>query len=136
MAPKVTPEQVAEALNPALSETVVVLADQKIRVITMPLATEQVFLKKLQSVIPKTINGPELIGALIDADANTLCELAAMVVKNAGEDYKPLTAADILVSARLVDIIGVIEAQVEKQGYLDFLLRIAAVLPVALTAKP
>lgn len=138
MARKITDDQIAEALNPALSETTVQLADQTIRVVTMSLAVEQVFLKKLRKIVPTTISGlsgPELIDALIDTDVNILCELAAMVAKNSGEDCKPLTAADLLVSARLVDIVGAIEAQIEKQGYLDFLLRIAAALPGVLTAK-
>jgi|GEM_PF-4555781 len=135
MGRKVTDAQIAEALNPALSEDMAVLGEQKFKVITMPLSVEQVFLKKLRSIVPKTVSGPEMIDALIETDVNDLCELAAMIVKNAGEDYKPLTAADILHSARLVDIIGAIEMQIEKQGYLDFLLRITAALPGVLTAK-
>lgn len=132
MAPKVTPEQVAEALNPALSESTATLCGKEFTVITMPLSTEQVFLTKLRAMVPKTLNGPELIEALLTADAGKLCELATMVASNAKEE---MTADEILHSTRLVDIIGAIEVQIEKQGYLDFLLRIAAVLPGALTDK-
>ena len=98
----------------------------------MPLSVEQVFLKKLRAIVPKTISGPALIDALIDADMKMLCEMAAMIAENAGQE---LTAKDILSTARLVDIVGAIETQIEKQGYLDFLLRIAAVLPGALTVR-
>ena len=132
MGRKITPEQVAEALNPALSESTATLCGKKFAVITMPLSGEQVFLMKLRAMVPKTLNGPELIEALLTADAGKLCELAAMVASNAKEE---MTADEILHSTRLVDIIGAIEVQIEKQGYLDFLLRIAAVLPGALTAK-
>ena len=132
MAPKVTPEQVAEALNPALSESKVTLCGKEFTVTTMPLSGEQVFLMKLRAMVPKTLSGPELIEALLTADAGKLCELAAMVANNAKVE---MTADEILHSTRLVDIIGAIEVQIEKQGYLDFLLRIAAVLPGALTAK-
>lgn len=132
MSRKITPEQVAEALNPALSESTATLCGKEFAVITMPLSGEQVFLMKLRAMVPKTLNGPELIEALLTADAGKLCELAAMVASNAKEE---MTADEILHSTRLVDIIGAIEVQIEKQGYLDFLLRIAAVLPGALTAK-
>lgn len=130
--PKPTEEQIAEALNPGLSEDKAMLGDQEFMVITMPLSVEQVFLKKLRAIVPKTISGPALIDALIDADMKMLCEMAAMIAENAGQE---LTAKDILSTARLVDIVGAIETQIEKQGYLDFLLRIAAVLPGALTVR-
>ena len=130
--PKPTEEQIAEALNSALSEDKAILGDEEFKVITMPLSVEQVFLKKLRAIVPKTISGPALIDALIDADMKMLCEMAAMIAENAGQE---LTAKDILSTARLVDIVGAIETQIEKQGYLDFLLRIAAVLPGALTVR-
>lgn len=132
MASKITPEQIAEALNPALSDTEAFLCGKKIKIVAMPLSKEQVFLKQLRSIVPQTIDGQAVIQALIDADPAPLCELARKIATNSGEAF---TADQIADSTRLVDIVGAIEAQVEKQGYLDFLLRIAAMLPGALTAK-
>ena len=138
MARKITDDQIAEALNPALSETTVQLADQTIRVVTMSLAVEQVFLKKLRKIVPTTISGlsgPELIDALIDTDVNILCELAAMVAKNSERIANRLQLLICWYLRGWWILSEPIEAQIEKQGYLDFLLRIAAALPGVLTAK-
>ena len=61
-----------------------------------------------------------------------LCELAAIVAINSGQDMTP---DYILENARMVDIIGAIEVQLEENGYLDFLLRMATVLPGILNAR-
>lgn len=132
MKSRVTPEQQAEALNPELSETEAFLCGKMIKIVAMPLSKEQVFLKQLRSIVPQTLDGQAVIQALIDADPAPLCSLAVKIAKNSGKDF---TEQQIMDSTRLVDIVGVIEKQVEKQGYLDFLLRIAAMLPGALTAK-
>ena len=121
-----------KAINPDLTDATATLCGQHFKVIVLPLNKEQVFLKLLRRILPQAASGQALIDALLNADVGILCELAAIVATNSEQD---LTTDDIHASGRLVDIVGAIEVQLEENGYLDFLLRMATVIPGILNAR-
>lgn len=131
---KPTPEEMEKAVNPELTDATASLCGRTFNILVLPLSKEQVFLKLLRRILPQTVSvsGAAVIDALLGADLPTLCELAAVITANAGED---LTAQDILEQARMVDIVTAIQIQLNENGYLDFLLRMAAVLPAVLNAR-
>ena len=129
----VTPEQVEKALNPQLTDAKAKLCGKEFKVIVMSCDKEQVFIKELRDLIPTADTTVDIVKSLINIDMNKVCELAALVAKNSGEDF---TAEEIMKSTRLLDIAKAIEIQITEQGYLDFLLQITAALPGMLTVKP
>ena len=129
---KPTQEEMEKAINPELTDATASLCGQRFKVVVLPLNKEQVFLKLLRRILPQAATGQALVEALLNADTGVLCELAAIVAINSGQDMTP---DYILENARMVDIIGVIEVQLEENGYLDFLLRMATVLPGILNAR-
>ena len=129
---RVTQEEIDKALNPELTDATATLCGKSFKVLVMPLNKEQVFLKELKALLPSAPDTAGFIKALSDIDPDRLCVLAERIAQNSGETF---TAEQIAESTRLVDIISAIETQVNEQGYLDFLARIAAALPGMLSAK-
>lgn len=129
---KVTQEEIDKAINPDLTDAVTTLCGITFKVKVLPLNKEQVFLKMLKSLLPQSVSGEALIEALLSADIGTLCEMAAIIANNSGQE---LSAGEILEAGRLVDIVTAIQTQLDENGYLDFLLRMAAVMPGILSAR-
>lgn len=129
---KPTQEEKDKALNRELTDAVAVLCGERFKVLVLPLNKEQVFLKLLRKVLPSAAAGDALMNALLDADLPVLCELSAIIAANSGVE---LSAADILERGRLADIVTAIQIQLDENGYLDFLLRMATVIPEILIAK-
>ena len=129
---KPTMEEMEKAVNPELTDATAELCGKRFKVLVLPLNKEQVFLKLLRRVLPRALTGQALLGALLDADMGVLCEMAAIVAANSGAE---ITAADIQEKARLVDIVEVLQVQLDENGYLDFLLRLASALPGMLSAR-
>ena len=129
---KPTDEEIEKALNPDLTDATATLCGQTFKVRVLPLNKEQVFLKLFKRIMPRALSGNALIDALLEAEVPTLCELAAIIAANADVD---LQTKDILENGRLVDIVQAIQVQLDENGYLDFLVRMVAVIPEMLAAK-
>jgi hypothetical protein len=129
---KPTQAEMEKALNPALTDTTTTLCGVEFKVLVLPLNKEQVFLKMFRRVIPAEMNGASIIEALLNADIGTLCEIAAVIAINSEQD---MNAEYIYTNGKLVDIVTAIEKQLDENGYLDFLVRMATVLPEILSAK-
>lgn len=129
---KPTEDEIAKALNPDLTDATATLCGQTFKVPVLPLNKEQAFLKLLRRVLPQAVTGEALLNALLDADIVVLAQMAAIVTANAGAD---LSADDILEGGRMVDVVDTIRVQLEENGYLDFLLRLATAMPELLSAK-
>ena len=129
---RVTQEEIDKALNPELTDATATLCGKSFKVLVLPLNKEQVFLKLLRRILPQAANGQALIDALLNADIGVLCELAAITAANSNLE---ITAAEIQENARLVDIVNTLQVQLDENGYLDFLLRMATAIPAMLAAK-
>ena len=129
---KPTTEEMEKAVNPELTDATAALCGQTFKVLVLPLNKEQVFLKLLRRVIPTSLTGQALLDALLDADTGVLCEMAAIIAANSGAG---ITAEDILENGRLVDVVDAIQVQLNENGYLDFLLRLAQAIPGMLSVR-
>lgn len=110
---KPSKDEMEKAINPALTDAEVFLCGRRFKILVMPLNKEQVFLKLLRRVLPEVATGAGMVDALLNADLGVLCEMAAIIANNSGED---LTTGDILEGGRLVDVVALIETQLEETG--------------------
>ena len=134
---KVTDEQIQEAINPDLSKDFVVIGideenQKRIKIKIMSARKEPVFLRELKQAVSVEglnntgdITGKNLISLLDNVPAEKIAILALHVIQNSGE---VLTVDWLLDNASIIQMVELIKAQVDKQGYLDFLFKVMAAL--------
>jgi hypothetical protein len=130
---KLTQDQMDEALNSDLSRDFVTIGidDDSIREVKIKIMNarkEPIFIREIKDAVKVDgdLSTQQLITILDELPIEKIAVAAAYVVKNSGED--DIDADWLLDHATTVQIIDLIKAQVEKQGYLDFLFGMMAAL--------
>lgn len=134
---KITEDQMNEALNPGMSKTFVVIGDEdnqkSIKVKIMSARKEPIFIRDLKNIAVSATGGTDtsnltiqnLIPLLDNIPTEKIASLAVQVTGNSGDTCDADWLLDNCSTTQLIELVTV---QINKQGYLDFLLRMMAKL--------
>jgi len=134
---KVTDDQMNEALNPSMSKTIILIGDEEnpksIKIKIMSARKEPIFVRDLKNMAIETTSGldvseltiQDLIPLLDNLPVEELAAVAIQVTNNAGETVDTDWLLD---NCTIRQLITLVKAQLDKQGYLDFLVQMMASL--------
>ncbi|WP_378955376.1 hypothetical protein [Pelosinus sp. sgz500959] len=135
---KVTEDQMNEALNPGLSKTIILIGDEEnqksIKIKIMSARKEPIFIRDLKNIAVSATGSVDtskltiqnLIPLLDNVPTDKIAVLAAQVTFNSGEFESDTDW--LLDNCSTAQLIELVTTQINKQGYLDFLLRMMAKL--------
>ena len=142
---KVTEDLMQEALNPGLSKTIILIGDEEnqksIKIRIMSARKEPIFIRDLKNIAMAATAGQDmselsiqnLIPLLDNLPVEELAAVVAQVATNSGED---VDIDWLLDHCTISQLISVVKTQLDKQGYLDFLLRMVAKLRLGKAVLP
>lgn len=143
---KVTEEQMQEALNPGMSKTIIIIGDEEnqrsIKIKIMSARKEPIFVRDIKNIAVSATGGADasklsiqdLLPLLDNVPTDKIAAIAAQVTNNSGS-----TECDtewLLDNCSTAQLIELITAQISKQGYLDFLLKMMAKLNLGRATLP
>jgi len=142
---KITDEQMQEALNPGMSKTVLIIGNDEntkaIKIKIMSARKEPIFIRDMKNTVALVMSGVDaaelstqkLINLLEEIPVEKLADIAVHVTTNSGE---AVDADWLLDNCSITQLIELIKLQIDKQGYLDFLLHAMAKLNLGKAVLP